>query len=248
MPKLSYQLYSSRNWSLAETFEMLGQAGYREVEGYGALLADPGPVIGALNATGLRMTTAHIALEDLEADGDAIVRLAIRLGLEAVFVPFLAATDRPADPAGWEALAARVAAAGAPLRAAGLGFGWHNHDFELAHFPDGAMPLDAFADAGLSLELDIGWVARAGQDPVSIIERYGRKITVAHVKDLAPPGGNAAEDGWADVGHGVVDWAKVHAALAAAGVGRYVIEHDNPNDHGRFATRSLASAKRLSRV
>ena len=35
MTTISYQLYSSRNWGAEETFAMLAEAGYKEVEGVG---------------------------------------------------------------------------------------------------------------------------------------------------------------------------------------------------------------------
>jgi sugar phosphate isomerase/epimerase len=40
----------------------------------------------------------------------------------------------------------------------------------------------------------------------------------------------------------VVDWAKILPALRKIGVTNFVMEHDNPADHLRFATRSLAKA------
>jgi len=107
------------------------------------------------------------------------------------------------------------------------------------------MPLDLMMAAApdLTLELDLGWVLRAGQDPVAWIEKYAGRIAAAHIKDIAPAGENADEDGWADVGHGVQNWAPIHAALQAAGVTHYVVEHDNPADHTRFASRSLAAVQ-----
>ena len=104
--------------------------------------------------------------------------------------------------------------------------------------------LEAMMDASpsLNLELDLGWVQRAGHDPVEWINKYAGRISAAHIKDIAPTGECADEDGWADVGHGTMDWPAITAALAAAGVSHFVIEHDNPSDHERFARRSLATA------
>ena len=64
------------------------------------------------------------------------------------------------------------------------------------------------------------------------------------MKDRAPEGENVDEDGWADVGYGVMDWTAI-AALTAAKVPRFVLEHDNPSDVERFARRSLATVKGL---
>ncbi|MCV0429614.1 MAG: sugar phosphate isomerase/epimerase, partial [Roseibium sp.] len=71
------------------------------------------------------------------------------------------------------------------------------------------------------------------------IERYGDRITAAHVKDIAPEGECLDEDGWADVGHGVMDWKGLMAALRNIGVDLFVLEHDKPSDFDRFATRSI---------
>ena len=81
-------------------------------------------------------------------------------------------------------------------------------------------------------------MAVAGGSPVEWIERYKNRIISAHIKDHAPKGKNLDEGGWADVGYGVLDWDKISACLRATGIGRYVLEHDNPKDGVRFATRS----------
>ena len=75
---------------------------------------------------------------------------------------------------------------------------------------------------------------------------FGNRITAVHVKDIAPAGENADEDGWADVGHGTVDWKALMAALKERTKVKYfVMEHDNPKDAERFAERSLAAAQKL---
>ena len=152
---------------------------------------------------------------------------------------------RPATARGWRDFGARLELAGAPLRAAGLGFGWHNHDFEFVPLPDGTVPMAALLQGGPSLEweMDVAWVVKGGADPAAWIAAEGRRITAAHVKDIAPAGQNAEEDGWADVGHGTVDWRGLMGLLRGAGVAHFIIEHDNPSDHTRFARRSLASVK-----
>ena len=46
------------------------------------------------------------------------------------------------------------------------------------------------------------------------------------------------EDGWADVGHGALDWPPILAAINAAGMRTFIVEHDKPSDAERFARRS----------
>jgi sugar phosphate isomerase/epimerase len=64
-----------------------------------------------------------------------------------------------------------------------------------------------------------------------------------HLKDIAAKGENADEDGWADVGHGTVPWPELARALAGSPVKHYIVEHDNPKDLTRLATRSIATLK-----
>ncbi len=251
MTGFAYQLYSSRNFPpLSSTLQMLADEGYAAVEGYGGLFADDVQVAdltAALAATGLAMPTAHFSLDMMEDDTARSLALARSLKLERVYCPYILPEDRPADAAGWRALGARVEAAAKPFRDAGLGVGWHNHDFEFAPLPDGTIPQDAFFQGGpgLEWEIDVAWIVRGGADPQAWITRYGDRITAAHVKDIAPAGQNRDEDGWADLGQGVVDWKGLMPALRAAGCRHFIMEHDNPSDHRRFASGSIATAKTL---
>jgi sugar phosphate isomerase/epimerase len=245
----SYQLYSSRNFPpMDATFAMVAEAGYTAVEGYGALYADDAAVAATqagLKATGLSMPTGHFGLGQLETEVDKVLGIAKALKIERLYCPYVMPDDRPTDAAGWTAFGARLEKAGAPYRAAGHGFGWHNHDFEFSALPDGSLPQDRIFEGGPNLEweIDVAWVIKGGADPLAWIERYRDRITAAHVKDIAPAGQNADEDGWADVGHGTVDWKTLVAALRGIGVRHLVMEHDNPKDDARFARRSIATAK-----
>ncbi len=245
----SYQLYSSRNFPpLDATLKMLAATGYGDTEGFGGLYADEGglaALASALRAAGLQMRTGHFSLAQIEETPDFALHVARTLGMQRLYVPYVMPADRPTDGPGWRAFGARLERAGEPIRAAGLGFGWHNHDFEFVATADGAIPQAEILAGGPSLEweMDVAWVIRGGADPLDWLNRYKGRVTAAHVKDIAPAGENAAEDGWSDVGHGTVPWATLLPALRAAGVQHFVMEHDNPADHARFAARSLASAK-----
>jgi sugar phosphate isomerase/epimerase len=246
---ISYQLYSSRNFPpLGDTLTMVAGLGYDAVEGYGALYADDALVAdltARLGASGLKMPSGHFGLAQLEAEPDKVIAIAKALGITHIYCPYVMPAYRPSDAEGWRDFGARLQAAAAPYRAAGFGFGWHNHDFEVKALPDGQYPLDLIFAGGpdLEWEMDVAWVIRGGADPQDWIRRHGTRITAAHVKDIAPKGENAAEDGWADVGQGTVDWPGLMAALRETPCELFVIEHDNPSDHQRFASRSIAAVK-----
>jgi sugar phosphate isomerase/epimerase len=248
MTAFSYQLYSSRKSPLADTLPMLARLGYERVEGYGALYADPAEVEALksqLAETGLAMPTGHFGLDMLEQQPDRVLEIAGALGIETIYCPFLPAEQRPEDAAGYAAFGSRLQEIAKPYRDAGLGFGWHNHAFEFQPLADGAVPQVAIFEGGpdLEWEADIAWVIKAGADPVEWIGAFRERITAVHVKDIAAPGENVDEDGWADVGQGTIDWPGLMQHLRRTPAKHFVLEHDNPSDAARFAERSIAAAK-----
>jgi sugar phosphate isomerase/epimerase len=251
MTTLGFQLYSAREYPpFSDVFAKVAKAGYKEVEGYGAMYAeldDDGlkAMRADLDSNGLTMPTGHFGLDMLEGNPDRALKIAKVLGIEAIYAPYLLPDQRPSDAAGWHAFGARLQKAGEPFKAAGLDFGWHNHDFEFVALADGSLPMEQIFAGGpdLSWEADLAWVARGGADPFAWIKNFGPRITAVHVKDIAPAGENTDEGGWADVGHGTLDWAGLMQALKTTGARHFVVEHDNPNDLDRVVTRSIESFK-----
>lgn len=249
MTKLGFQLYSARNFPpLSETLSKLSAAGYAHVEGYGGIYATmDDAALKALRAdldtAGLTMPTGHFGLDMLEKEPQRALKVADTLGIKAIYCPYLLPDLRPTDASGWFAFGQRLQEAGKRFRDAGYVFGWHNHDFEFKALSDGSTPQEQIFAGGpeLSWEADIAWVVRGGADPFAWIESYGKRISAVHVKDIAPAGGNADEDGWADVGHGTVAWKDLMVALKSTPVEYYVVEHDNPNNLDRLITRSIAA-------
>jgi sugar phosphate isomerase/epimerase len=251
MTDFSYQLYSSRNFPpLVDTLAMLKRLGYTSVEGYGALYADDAKVAELkqhLGSSGLTMPTGHFGLDMLEKDPARVLDIAKAVGIETIYCPYLLPEQRPDSGAGYLAFGKRLQEAGKPYRDAGLGFGWHNHAFEFEKTADGAIPQVAIFEGGpdLEWEADIAWVVKGGADPLEWIKTFGGRLTAAHIKDIAPEGENTDEDGWADVGHGTLDWKGLMAALKTTGCKYFTMEHDNPKDAERFARRSIETAKTL---
>lgn len=251
MAQISYQLYSSRKFGpLDQTLKMLADLGYKNVEAFGGLIDDTemrAVLAAGLDANGLSMPSVHLGIATLEADPAGIAETVKAMGVKAIYCPHIMPDDRPGDAAGWHAFGARLAKIGAVIRAAGLDFGWHNHDFEFKALPDGTLPIEHILAGApdLSLELDIAWVARAGVDPLPWIAKFADRITAAHVKDIAPAGEKTDEDGWADVGTGVLDWAALGVAVAKTKATLLVMEHDNPSDDARFAAASLATVRQF---
>jgi sugar phosphate isomerase/epimerase len=242
----SFQLYSARNFQPWQgVVETLARLGYREVEGFGGVYADPAGFRRLLDANGLSMPTGHFPIDMLENDFDGARRIADALGVRLMVCPHLVADQRPTDAEGWRAFGRRLAAVGEKAKKAGYGFAWHNHDFEFKALADGSVPQTHIFDAApdLGWEIDVAWVVRGGADPLKWIADHAARIVSVHVKDIAPAGEALDEDGWSDVGHGTIDWPGAMAALRKTPAGHFIMEHDKPSDYERFARRSIAAAK-----
>ncbi len=246
MPELSFQLYSARKFPpLQDVFATIAECGYRNVEGYAALFDDIEVLGKAMAEHGLSMPSCHISLVQLQ-DSERVVRIARELGISRLICPAIPHDQRSQPDADWVALAETLDGLCKTYMAQELRFGWHNHAFEFAETEKGRLPIDILMQGAPAMEweMDVAWVVRGGEDPMTWMEKYADRITALHVKDLAPEGECRDEDGWADAGHGVLpwqDWAKRFAAETP--VDLLVLEHDNPSDFQRMARRGMATMR-----
>ena len=245
----SYQLYSARNEkSLDDTLKTLKQLGYAQVEGWGGQFADPAALAQSVKNAGLAMPTAHLGFTQLQ-DTDAALKMADTVGISTLYSPAPPSADYREGKADWARLAADLGKIADTITAAGKGFGYHNHHWEFVKLSGGKTPMELILEASPNMqwEMDLAWVVKAGEDPVAWMDKLGNRISAIHVKDIAPAGENADEDGWADVGQGTLDWKKLLAdARAKTKAQYYVMEHDKPSDAIRFARRSIAAVKQWS--
>lgn len=246
----SFQLYSARNYMPWEpVFKTIAALGYTQVEGYSALYDDPAALRASLDSHGLSMPSGHFSLDSLENDLDNTLSIARSLGCSSVFCPHITEDLRSTDLAGWQAFAQRLKTIGESVRGNGFRFGWHNHDFEFSRCADGTIPMQVILESApdIDWEIDIAWVVRGGSDPQTWISNYGSRISAVHFKDLAAAGDCTDEDGWADVGHGTLDWTSLTQLVKAhTNADLFIAEHDNPNDYQRFARRSIDTMKSFS--
>lgn len=239
--KLSFQLYSARNTPLPEALSLIAAAGYQTVEAYAENYQNPGDFQRELSVAGLGVSSLHLSRDELKTNMVNCIELAATLGADHIVCPYLKPEDRPTDKNSWLEFAEEMADYNAQITASGRDFAWHNHDFEFQTLPDGSLPMRLLLDnaPGLQWEIDLGWIQRASESPASWIRTYMDRISAVHLKDVAPEGECADEDGWADVGHGTVDWAEVLPELQRCETDLFIVEHDNPSDLKRFAERSF---------
>lgn len=246
MTEFSFQLYSARNFPPLETnLRKLAALGYTQVEPFGGQFGDPAALAAQIKGAGLSAPTAHVGLDMLK-ETQKTIDIAGVIGIKTIFCPAISREDRSQDEGKWNALADALASLAEAYNKAGIGFGWHNHDFEFTQTTSGKLPMSIILDRAPTLlwEMDVAWLVKGGQKPGDWMAKYGSRIAAIHVKDLAPQGQLAEEDGWADPGHGVLDWQALYTAIRGLTKAQYfVMEHDNPSDIDRFMRRAIETVR-----
>jgi sugar phosphate isomerase/epimerase len=227
--RLAVQLYTLRHRleeDLEATLAQLAEAGASEVELAGFYGRSPAEMRAALDAAGLVACAGHVPIEGFENAPERVLEAAETLGTGTLVVPWVQPPETAAEA---DATVARIVAASEVATGAGLGFAYHNHDFEFRTLDDGSDLWSRITAAGLPHEPDIGWLMVAGRDPVTVLGELAGRCPLVHAKDVRrKPDGT-----WEDViaGDGDCDWPAIVAAAQAAGATRIVVELDNPSEH-----------------
>ena len=186
---------------------------------------------GLLDEYGLKASARHVDVGTPESptDFDQILADNKTLGIH-----YFGSGSTPIFPpiytteAQWVAYAEYLNALGARARQAGQTLFVHNHDVEFEAVFGGRTVFDilmAHTDPkNVAFQLDLYWAANGGGigNPLAVIERYGNRIQLFHVKDMAAgPFPGRIEI----VGEGIIDFPTIFAA-AGGSTKYYVVEHD----------------------
>ncbi|MGY2002616.1 sugar phosphate isomerase/epimerase family protein [Blastococcus sp. SYSU DS1024] len=134
-------------------------------------------------------------------------------------------TPQLTTEAEWIAYAEYLNTVGAQARQAGQWLMVHNHNWEFETTFGDRTAFDILMEhterRHVVSQLDLYWAVFAGADPIDIIEQYGNRVRLFHVKDLNEELDRRIEI----VGRGDIDFAPIFRV--AGGSTRYfVVEHD----------------------
>ncbi len=231
-PGFGIQLYSvakDLQRDFAGTLSRLRAMGYTEVEfaGFGNRTAKD--VRAALDAAGMTCRSAHYSVPELQ-DLDHTMTFAKEVGIQYMICAFPRAVQANCPtPGEWKWNADFLNTVGTQAKKAGLTVGYHNHNIEFLK-TGGRTGLEDLMQrtdpAAVTFELDCGWAAAAGVDPVGLLAAYPGRFRLLHVKDIrrGMKLNTTLQMDPAEVGKGTLDWMKVLSAAAAAGVQQYYVE------------------------
>jgi sugar phosphate isomerase/epimerase len=216
---------------LEEVLSSLSEMGYRNVEPFTLSGLSAEEYRALLDKYGLKASARHVNVGTPEnpVDFQQILDENKALGIQ-----YFGSGSTPIFPliyttaAQWIAYAEYLNELGALARQQGQTLMVHNHDIEFeVVFGDQTVfdILMANTDPrNVVIQLDLYWATNGGglDNPVEVIERYGNRVQLFHVKDMAAgPFPGRIEI----VGEGIIDFPEIFATTQGP-VRYYVVEHD----------------------
>ena len=157
------------------------------------------------------------------------------LGVQYCVQPWINPEDRSIET--YKKMIADWNEVGRIMQGNGIQFAYHNHNFEFLP-TDGIVPyydifLAEMDPELITMELDLYWATKAGQDPVEMFNRYPGRFQLFHLKDMythQEPSYDVTDETKADiapVGAGVIDFKRILASADVAGMKYKFVEDDN---------------------
>lgn len=244
------QLYTLRDAMTADalgSLKKLSALGYKNLElanysdgkFYGFMPTELKKIVTDL---GMEIKSSHAAVESTGITPETAKAMAdahAEVGVKYCVQPWVNEQDRSIET--YKKMIGDWNEVGRIMKGVGIQFGYHNHNFEFANI-DGVVPYyDIFMpemDADLiTMELDLFWATKAGQDPIEMFNKYPGRFQLLHFKDMKTkqaPFFDVIKDDVCSVGAGVIDFKAILKAKDVAGMKYMFVEDDNQGNGKTF--------------
>lgn len=244
------QMYTIRDAMTADTkgslkkvsdlgYKNLELASYSDGKFYGFT---PKELKKIVNDLGMEIISSHSQVEAKGITIDNAKKMAddhAELGVKYCIQPWVNEVDRNLES--YKKMVADWNKVGKIMKEVGIQFGYHNHNFEFKSI-GGVVPYyDIYMkelDPNLvTMEIDLFWATKAGQDPVEMFKKYPGRFQLFHLKDMhtkQAPFYDVIKDDITEVGAGVIDFKKILAAKKVAGMKYTFVEDDNQGNGKPF--------------
>lgn len=236
---IGLQLYSLREQfakDVASSIDMVRGFGIQNVELAGTYNLAPEKFREDLAAKGLKAISGHFPYERFRDNVESIAADASALGLQyagCAWIPHQA----PFDEKTAREAAAVFNRAGEALARRGIKFFYHTHGYEFQPHGSGTLfdlMMSETKPEFVRYEMDVFWIIHPGHDPVKLLEKYGSRFELMHLKDMKKDTPTGLLTGKSDVkndvtlGTGKADLPSILRAAQKAGVKYYFIEDESP--------------------
>ena len=194
-------------------FRKLKAMGYDGVQSVNFFLMDHDELAKMLDDTGLVIVDMPFRKSFLTPDKfGKYVEFCQRFKVDFVFQP----REKVTTAAEWLKYSKWLSALGEKFKQYGIKVGYHNHKHELLEHYEGKTPMEFLCDEKIPMELDVGHIKLAKEDPVAWLKRLNGLVPSIHAK----PGGGDSVGGKGDAN----DWPAIFSAAASAGTKGAVVE------------------------
>jgi sugar phosphate isomerase/epimerase len=159
-------------------------------------------------------------------------------------------------------LAAQLNANGKIAQKFGMKILVHNHTGEFEKLSGGTRTtcdvlLTETDPALVTMQLDIAWAYIAGVDPLALFKAHPGRFELWHIKDVfglktvnpsLGPNARVSSMAFAPVGVGQIDFTRVFADAALAGLKHFAIEHDNAAAWGDSLAAARVSYQNMAKI
>src|SRR6266571_3217390 len=233
------QLYSLReqfNKDVPTTLDKVKSFGIKYAELAGTYKLTPEKFKDQLAARGIEAVGGHFPYEKFRDDVQGVAIEAKALGLKYAGCAWIPHEGDFDEKTCREAIAV-FNRAGQALAQHGLKFFYHTHGYEFQPHGKGTL-LDLLISETdpnfVSYEMDIFWIVHPGQDPVKLLEKYGKRWELMHLKDMKKGTPTGLLTGHTDVtndavlGTGQMDIISILRAAKKTDVKWYFLEDESP--------------------
>ncbi|OGV63918.1 MAG: hypothetical protein A2498_09630 [Lentisphaerae bacterium RIFOXYC12_FULL_60_16] len=250
------QLYSLRDFlkvpeDMVKTMAKVKKMGYDTAQISGVGPIEPTELNKIMTRAGVRPIGAHVGLNAFRENINQVIADCRAWGIAYVAIPWLPREEFK-TPEDWKKLFKEFEGYAKTCARMRLTVQYHNHMFEFEKFgikngTGGKTILDMLYSntTKLQAELDFGWVARGGHDPVAWAKRMKGRLDQVHLKDW---GVKNNEPIWRAIGEGGINWPAVIAACKASGTRDFIVEQDScpiTNDPFRSMAISRQNLKKM---
>lgn len=234
---IGLQLWSVRDHmkdDVKGTIEAVGKIGYKFIEAAGYADGkfygmEPTAFADLVKANGMDFLSSHTGQavpdstnwDEVMAWWDQCIAAHKAAGVKYIVQPFM-------DNVGYESIEGvqrycdYFNAVGEKCNAAGIRFGYHNHDAEFKDI-EGQIIYDYMLQhtdpAKVFFEMDLYWITEGGKNPVDYFNQYPGRFLIWHVKDKTELGGDDS----------VMDFKPIFADAQTAGMKYIVVEVEEYN-------------------
>ncbi len=244
-PNIAIQLYSVREElekDFKGTLQKIADIGYEGVEfawNYGEM---PQTELNQfLNALGLQCVGLYAPPAQIEEPSSEAYLYA--KSLESPFIT--SGLQNMVSEKQWPAAIEIIKNAAVVAASEGMTLLYHNHQQELEHIGEKRaldIMLDSTDSGIVQAELDIGFIALAGADPVEYIRRCSGRLPRIHVRDVKE------NKTFTELGNGVVDLEGIVREANKAGTEWLVYEQTQPDAADSPVESAAVSFKRLCQI